>query len=331
MKKSRIAKLALMGASITALAATLTTSTYAWYVSNQKADVATTTGSTAAASSDGSISLSTSGKYGEFYKQISLGDFSGGLKPVGTEDGKTFKELEVSSNTATATKATTVGILGYDTANASDAAVYCYQFFILADADVTVTPSIKITNTNDTYPKQINLGAETSKNVTNVGGVQRGQQFTVNALNALTMTTFSTTSTTAYASGYTWATAEKAEASGVTGNQLTTDGTTTENSVGNVIKTKNTVEWSLAKASVPLATGGAQAYYTEITGNTLSGTPATTNFAPTGMAASFNLDANRVTLLTYYLFLDGADPLCFNACETQSLSVDFSFQAANRS
>ena len=30
MKKSRIAKLALMGASITALAATLTTSTYAW-------------------------------------------------------------------------------------------------------------------------------------------------------------------------------------------------------------------------------------------------------------------------------------------------------------
>ena len=46
MKKSRIAKLALMGASITALAATLTTSTYAWYVSTTKADITNGTGAT---------------------------------------------------------------------------------------------------------------------------------------------------------------------------------------------------------------------------------------------------------------------------------------------
>jgi len=36
MKKSRIAKFALLGASAAALAATLSTSTYAWYVSNIK-------------------------------------------------------------------------------------------------------------------------------------------------------------------------------------------------------------------------------------------------------------------------------------------------------
>ena len=52
MKKSRIAKLALMGASITALAATLTTSTYAWYVSNRQAEVTGGYGATGSAGSD---------------------------------------------------------------------------------------------------------------------------------------------------------------------------------------------------------------------------------------------------------------------------------------
>ena len=66
MKKSRIAKLALMGASITALAATLTTSTYAWYVSNKTANTSAATGSTASADSDGSVLLSLDGKYGTF-------------------------------------------------------------------------------------------------------------------------------------------------------------------------------------------------------------------------------------------------------------------------
>ena len=72
MKKSRIAKLALMGASITALAATLTTSTYAWYVSNKTANVNAVNGQTDSAAGDGSISLSTSGKSNDYYKTISL-------------------------------------------------------------------------------------------------------------------------------------------------------------------------------------------------------------------------------------------------------------------
>ena len=61
MKKSRIAKLALMGASITALAATLTTSTYAWYVSNKVANVTGGTGVTGSADADGSVLLSWNG------------------------------------------------------------------------------------------------------------------------------------------------------------------------------------------------------------------------------------------------------------------------------
>ena len=97
MKKSRIAKLALMGASITALAATLTTSTYAWYVSNKTAKVNESTGSSAEAGADGSITVSATGDYGTFFNEITLGNFTTAkLLPVVTSDGKTFMSLKES-------------------------------------------------------------------------------------------------------------------------------------------------------------------------------------------------------------------------------------------
>lgn len=74
MKKSRIAKLALMGASITALAATLTTSTYAWYVSNKTASVVGGSGTTGSAGADGSIVLSwKNGDDANWVKELDMG------------------------------------------------------------------------------------------------------------------------------------------------------------------------------------------------------------------------------------------------------------------
>lgn len=80
MKKSRIAKLALMGASITALAATLTTSTYAWYVSNKEANVVGGTGTTGTAGADDSILVSWEGTAGHFFKEINFADATGATK-----------------------------------------------------------------------------------------------------------------------------------------------------------------------------------------------------------------------------------------------------------
>ena len=79
MKKSRIAKLALMGASITALAATLTTSTYAWYVSNKVANVKSGAGTTGTAGADGSVLLSWSDKTDAIWtKDLTFNDVSNG-------------------------------------------------------------------------------------------------------------------------------------------------------------------------------------------------------------------------------------------------------------
>ena len=74
MKKSRIAKFALLGASAAALAATLSTSTYALYVSNKQATMTNGTGATGSAGSDGSILLSWTGPTGKWFKEISFAD-----------------------------------------------------------------------------------------------------------------------------------------------------------------------------------------------------------------------------------------------------------------
>jgi len=103
MKKSRIAKFALLGASAAALAATLSTSTYAWYVTNQKADVNAIEGNTASADAAGAISLSATGIKGSFKKTLSLNAFGSGasLKPVTTLDGKTFYALDENADAVT--------------------------------------------------------------------------------------------------------------------------------------------------------------------------------------------------------------------------------------
>ena len=73
MKKSRIAKFALLGASTAALAATLTTSTYAWYVSNKEANVQKATANTGSAGADDSVLLSWSSN-ANFGKEINFTD-----------------------------------------------------------------------------------------------------------------------------------------------------------------------------------------------------------------------------------------------------------------
>ena len=74
MKKSRITKLALSGAAVAALAATFSTSTYAWYVSNKTATVGTATGATAGSTADGSILLSWDTNVDHFYREITWTD-----------------------------------------------------------------------------------------------------------------------------------------------------------------------------------------------------------------------------------------------------------------
>ena len=134
MKKSRIAKLALMGASITALAATLTTSTYAWYVSTTKADITNGSGATGTAGADESLLLSWTGATGSWYGTLDFANASTAVKnplyPLSFHDG-------------------VWGVLDPSTGDSSTTASTAYiQFtvYLLSGTDLTVKPTITISN-----------------------------------------------------------------------------------------------------------------------------------------------------------------------------------------
>lgn len=362
MKKSRIAKFALLGASTAALAATLSTSTYAWYVSNKTAKVATTQGSSAAAGADGSITLSKTGKYGTFYNEISLGSFvNAGLLPAVTNDGRTFMSLSENASTKVATpdQGVYVAVLKNNPYDTNQCRVFEYEFYIMSDGDVTVRPTVSITNTTASFTSQVNytgvsseykektglvVGASAAGLYTKSGdnyipcaasavvedgvtyyyvdgdskvqGVSGGQEFYVNALNAMSLSFWtiegddeidSTTKETTYTDDPV-----------IKGFQQLSTSTSTD-----FVKctTTNTIP-------TPVAVSGAQDYYEAISKYTLTDNntfKAKQMFTSNKSFDTFELHAGVPTKLQFFLWLDGASDLCFNACEQQSFEVGFDF------
>lgn len=308
MKKSRIAKLALMGASITALAATLTTSTYAWYVSNKTADVKKVTGITNAGASDGSISLSTTGAAGEFYKSISLtsttnynayvaeGTSSVQLEPVTTTDGVTFYQ-------PTYTKATSTWADG----DAVTGKNFYFMFYIQAAAGCTVAPTVKVTNKTTVVPKAIDYSA--AGNIT--GSAVDGQDYTIDALNALHMSLVPTVS-----GGNAGAYVASGATAGDTQVQAVLGGTGV-----------TTVLSSAIDGYDRKATGGAHNYFTEIMGYAPAYSAVRYNDSASGYSAFENitLTANTPVKLEYRIWLDGGDDQCLNPCVSQQFEFEFSY------
>ena len=310
MKKSRIAKLALMGASVTALAATLTTSTYAWYVSNKTANVTKAVGSTASGAADGSISLSTTGVADEFYKTITLDsttNFNGyvsegtsevQLEPVTTTDGVTFYQPTY----ATATSSWTPG-------SAVTGKNFYFMFYIKAAAGCTVQPSIKVTNKTTSVPKAIDYSAT---NAITGSTVVAGQDYTIDAIHALHMSLVPTVS------GATGSYTATGASAGTTQLQAVEGGTGVTTALSTAISGYSRV-----------ATGGAAAYFTEIMGYapyTSAVAYSTSGTGATGTTfGNISLQADKPVKLEYRIWLDGGDDQCLNPCVDQNFEFEFSY------
>jgi len=310
MKKSRIAKLALMGASITALAATLTTSTYAWYVSNKTANVNAVTGQTSAGTSDNTIALSVSGAKNDYHKTISLADFSTDLAPVLRKNAT----LDASGNVTAAyygLNETGSTVVLKDTAESTG--WYTYVFFMLASVDCTVAPVLTVTNTTTNFSTltQINYSPSTDNKITGAG---IGETFTCDAVAACrislaveTGTAYGAAADAAYVKGtgtpVEYTSALTAAATGYTAPTATGYGSTH-------------------------ATGGAHNYYNFMTGKTLADATKVV-YGATGATAlgQLSLTAGIPVRLYYSVWLDGAMDNCFNACQGQSLSIAFDYTA----
>lgn len=191
MKKSRIAKLALMGASITALAATLTTSTYAWYVSNKQASMTNGTGATGAAGSDGSILLSWTGNTGKWFKEISFAD-------ADATSHKTVNALQPVHYSATDKDAAAApgfyGIAANGTQGSISTDYITFTLKIKSDAATTqdpvnVTPVMTITTTkqadNHGQVAYVGTGLPTAAGTVENTLPSAGSTFTVDAKKSL--------------------------------------------------------------------------------------------------------------------------------------------------
>lgn len=363
MKKSRIAKLALMGASITALAATLTTSTYAWYVSNKTANVEAVAGSTASSGAGSSISLSVTGDVNDFHKTISLVDKTTGLKPV-VRTGATistagvvtavYKELDEAHDADGSTDGYQVA--PDDTTSATQGTHYYeYVFYIKADTGCTVKPVITVTNTTTTLPTQINYSGGYKK----VAAAQTTPAWAANTYYSYSNGSYSLTASepTGWSENYT--NYYTAEANSITGPGAGEDfyvnalnaahmslglqkGTLFDENVTSFVGTTTVTEYSqpvvndgnlmkvtaLTNAQKPTgateATAGARNYYEAITGYKLTDAAKTTYDASNAFA-NITLVANTPYKLVYHLWLDGADDQCFNACAGQTFSVAFDY------
>ena len=329
MKKSRIAKLALMGASITALAATLTTSTYAWYVSNKTATVEKMDGATSAGTADGSILLSWDNSTDSYYKTLSWTDAKAPQNVVtGTTVGEvttyaftqkldplyyvaadsSFKFIEsyakADSYDSTKTYYTKSGTTYTEATVASAEAFAQGEYYLQKNSGAAKTTgfvrfSMYIKADADTTvtitPTMKNTTPSTVANSLKqiayapTGSVGQGESFLVDAFDAMYYSLNIDTSTTAAA-------VVAAPTSG-----------------------------KMAAANGAVKPGAAHSYYETVTGEDLL--PAYEAEPVTTALSTLDLDADTPVKLTWTIWLAGNDVDCYNSCAGQSFSFELKFTA----
>lgn len=149
-------KLFLSVAALACCAATLVSTTFAWYVNNPTAYAKGATGSTANVDTSGSLSISKTGAANTWFKEISLTDVTGSLNPVHSTDGLAFTSLaetpvegRIGSTVTNTTDQITITLylkadaagtvdLDLETVNATLAANYKSQVAYNENAPVTV-------------------------------------------------------------------------------------------------------------------------------------------------------------------------------------------------
>lgn len=296
-KRSLITKLALSGVALAATAATLATSTYAWYTTNTNVSA---NGMSATTASTGASSVLISTDDENWSQSVTLDTSSvKNLAPIQCVAAGSFVEL---NGTAASEAYLDVKLFVKTTATGGDGAVPLYL------NDVTISNSVKTTpakGTADNYLKNV---------AGNIGGVDSAQsKYWVDVTKAVWMNFTSSSVTKANETIYDLATCgERVASLNVTDananaldylnrvlNQDESVITYTKGKTG-----KTTTDLSLAKENAIVA----------------SSTESTTALQ---VAA---LDANgQSTELHFRFFLNGWDEFCFDACKGQTFNVTLSF------
>jgi len=291
MKKSRITKLALSGAAVAALAATFSTSTYAWYVSNKTATVTGGAGTTGSAEADGSVLLSWNGSTA-WGKNLSFSD-------SGAPDLNHLAVMPVHQHRAddeNKGKYFKLGTNGYSEGTTAATANTDYvEFTIYAKTEsatgVDVNVSFVVANAvaagNVNSLKQLAyVGADQGAPT----GLLAGAEFIKDALDAMYVRqTYSTTE----------------ELCAVAGALKGTSNIT------------------------PTSGGNAHTYYKSVAGinNTLFAEAPESGAYVKSSFSQIHLTTTPLAI-TYQIFLDGGDEDCFNSCAGQDFTFTVTYNVA---
>lgn len=321
-KRSLITKLALSGVALAATAATLATSTYAWYTTNTDVDANNISGGTAGAA-DSSIFVSTNGT--DFSQSV---DFT-----VTTGEGGNATTMDTAngSNFATASLKPAQLINGefkkMDEKTSSDASdVLTFYIYFKTAATTSNVPlylsSVSIQNVkykngdktelNDHLTD--NLLANTSDKKDDQAkpaiGVDRNYgKYAVDVVNALGIMT--TTTTAAYAVK------------------------TASGSVEALTKKLDPQSYVKSITSTNVGTANALNYYNEVMNAKLTKkdtvdtlTAVNTAIGSRTQIATLKSDGS-VCAVKFDIFLNGWDDYCYDACKGQSFTFNLAFSSVN--
>lgn len=291
-------KLIMSAAALAACAATLVSTTYAWYVVNPTADASGMTGSTTDAAGDASVYVSKNGT--AFTKSVTLStsDYivNGSFDPITTENGLDF--VDVGGTEVTVTDKSSKYIQ--------------YVLWIKSDNDATITPKFTVGNTTPADPGFTKQTAYQDV----ASNAAAGSEFFVDAVQALRMSIVEVEAANVEAAATAVAAKESATIYDVQGLSKGAEDAVYTPVTGSV--TDDTLNEGTT----------AHTYYTQIMGATAGEAIDKTPAEAASTWANISLTANTAKCFVFTIWLEGADTLCFDSCVGQDFSFALSFTAS---
>jgi len=330
MKFKSLSKIAIAGAALAATAATLGTSTYAWYVSNDNVAMSGVTGATAGTEVGANLviasNLVTSTGDAPYNWGPSITLAQAADRSAYTQENSYGKFVAEALNPQSAEDITASTIAWKDADGAAATATFIeFKVWIKNSKAAVITPEFGLANTTTGTLKTQTAynpnGLPTKKAGANTA-VQPNDSFTVDAVQALRMEIVKESETT-YAS---------------------TNKTTEIFKVAEMAKNTELNAGYTTDAS-KFATGGdANEYYKNMKGKTAyntTGYSAADRTTGSGVSlanvysgeksewGTFNVAADEAVKLSFRIWLEGADADCWDSCIAQTFAFNLKFTAAD--
>jgi len=330
MKLRGLTKLALSGVALAAVAATLGTSTYAWYVTNSTASANGVTGrakagglgnvlvaqnATGTGATNGHTKFAQNMNFntsnftattisGEGDSQVDQGLLP--TTPVTAANAKTTDQITAAADlSVTAATTITAGTVWVDAKGQtmSTNRYITFDLWVLSSdaTELTMTYTISNTTAANAVTQQIAYAPNGLPSA-----VSQGENFAVNFIEALRMSMSVATGDSAKLG---------ASTSTVTSGIFDVKASASESSA------------TIYEDFVAGAGANANSYYTDVLGDNLIITTGP-SITLTGTSQTLTVGQNEETKYTFYIWLEGTDAQCFDSCAGQSFGIDFQFSAA---